>query len=252
MCKAWNLSSKVSWIICNNDIWLYPKRIIYNIDVTNGSSRAMYPSSLTDVFKLTSHNWRRLSLTANGITGKLANQFRWSLKHLPDKQLFTWQTALHLTMTSTQVFATPYNDNNSSLFWNYFYLFLTGRSHHTVDFYSEGKYSLHSLIHSFILPVEPKPADSTHRAKPVLSYIGNPEPSVFNCEFSGYPPPDVRILKDGQVLAYGEDSLSYSVSVDSVDDFGEYICMAENEVGKSKKNYTFEIRSSGNEYGKAI
>ena len=108
------------------------------------------------------------------------------------------------------------------------------------------------LIHSFILPVEPKPADSTHRAKPVLSYIGNPEPSVFNCEFSGYPPPDVRILKDSQVLAYGEDSLSYSVSVDSVDDFGEYVCMAGNEVGKSKKNYTFEIRSSGNEYGNTI
>ena len=169
-----------------------------------------------------------------------------------DKQLFTWQTALHLTMTSAQVFVTPYNVNNSSLFWNYFYLFLTGRSHHRVDFYSEWKYSLHSLIHSFILPVEPKPADSTHCAKPVLSYIGNPEPSVFNCEFSGYPPPDVRILKDGQVLAYGEDSLSYSVSVDSVDDFGEYVCMAENEVGKSKKNYTFEIRSSGNEYGNTI
>ena len=155
-------------------------------------------------------------------------------------------------MTSAQVFVTPYNVNNSSLFWNYFYLFLTGRSHHRVDFYSEWKYSLHSLIHSFILPVEPKPADSTHRAKPVLSYIGNPEPSVFNCEFSGYPPPDVRILKDGQVLAYGEDSLSYSVSVDSVDDFGEYVCMAENEVGKSKKNYTFAIRSSGNEYGNTI
>lgn len=246
MCKAWNLSSKVNWIICNNDIWLYPKRLIYDIDVTNGSSRAMHPSSLTDVFELTNHNWHCLSLTANGITGKLANQFRWSLKHLP------WQTALHLTMTSAQVFVTPYNVNNSSLFWNYFYLFLTGRSHHRVDFYSEWKYSLHSLIHSFILPVEPKPADSTHRAKPVLSYIGNPEPSVFNCEFSGYPPPDVRILKDGQVLAYGEDSLSYSVSIDSVDDFGEYICMAENEVGKSKKNYTFEIRSSGNEYGNTI
>ncbi|XP_022805350.1 hemicentin-1-like [Stylophora pistillata] len=95
-----------------------------------------------------------------------------------------------------------------------------------------------------IVKVEPKPADSTHRAKPVLSYIGNPEHSVFNCEFSGYPPPDVRIIKDGQVLAYSKDSLSYSVSVDSVDDFGEYVCMAENEVGKSKQNYTFEIQSS--------
>ena len=212
----------------------------------NGSSRAMHPSSLTDVFELTNHNWRCLSLTANGITGKLANQFRWSLKHLP------WQTALHLTMTSARVFVTSYNINNSSLFKTTF-IFSQLVDHTTQSiFISEWKYSLHySFIHLF-LPVEPKPADSTHRAKPVLSYIGNPEPSVFNCEFSGYPPPDVRILKDGQVLAYGEDSLSYSVSVDSVDDFGEYVCMAENEVGKSKKNYTFEIRSSGNEYGNTI
>ena len=56
------------------------------------------------------------------------------------------------------------------------------------------------------------------RAKPVLSYIGNPKPTVFNCEFSGYPPPDVRIIKDGQVLARSKESLSYSVTVDSVDD----------------------------------
>ena len=158
MCKAWNLSSKVSWIICNNDIWLYPKRIIYNIDVTNGSSRAMHPSSLTDVFKLTSHNWRCLSLTANGITGKLANQFRWSLKHLP------WQTALHLTMTSARVFVTSYNINNSSLFKTTF-IFSQLVDHTTQSiFISEWRYSLHcSFIHLFcqlnlnqrIVPIAP-------------------------------------------------------------------------------------------------
>ena len=87
---------------------------------------------------------------------------------------------------------------------------------------------------------------STLRAKPVLSYVGNPKPVVFNCEFSGYPPPDVTIIKDGEVLASSEDTLSYSVTIDSVGDFGEYVCMAENEVGKSTKNYTFEITSSGN------
>ena len=83
------------------------------------------------------------------------------------------------------------------------------------------------------------------RAKSVFSYIGNPKPTVFNCEFSGYPPPDVRIIKDGQVLASSQESLSYSVKVDSLDDFGEYVCMAENEVKVSSKSYTFEIISSG-------
>lgn len=83
------------------------------------------------------------------------------------------------------------------------------------------------------------------RAMPVLSYIGNPKPTVFNCEFSGYPPPEVTIIKDGQVLASSKESLSYSVTVDSVDDFGEYVCTAENEVKVSSQNYTFEIISSG-------
>lgn len=97
----------------------------------------------------------------------------------------------------------------------------------------------------FLSLVEPRLVTSMLRAKPVLSYIGNPKPTVFNCEFSGYPPPDVRIIKDGQVLASSKESLSYSVPVDSVDDFGEYVCMAENEVKVSSKNYTFEIISSG-------
>ena len=97
----------------------------------------------------------------------------------------------------------------------------------------------------FLSLVEPRPLTGMLRANPVLSYIGNPKPTVFNCEFSGYPPPDVRIIKDGQVLARSKESLSYSVTVDSVDDFGEYVCAAENEVNASSKNYTFEIISSG-------
>ena len=84
------------------------------------------------------------------------------------------------------------------------------------------------------------------RPKPVLSYVGNPKPTVFNCEFSGYPPPDVRIIKDDEVLASSKESLSFSVTVDSLDDFGEYVCIAENDVNVASKNYTFEIRSSGN------
>ena len=97
----------------------------------------------------------------------------------------------------------------------------------------------------FLSLVEPRPVTSMLRAKPVLSYIGNPKPTVFNCEFSGYPPPDVKIIKDGQVLASSKESLSYSVTVDTVDDFGEYVCTAANEVKVSSKNYTFEITSSG-------
>lgn len=53
-------------------------------------------------------------------------------------------------------------------------------------------------------------------------------------------------------MVYGEDLFLYSVSVDSVDDFGEYVCMVENEVGKFKKNYIFEIWFLGNEYGNII
>ena len=100
----------------------------------------------------------------------------------------------------------------------------------------------------FLPPVEPRPLTSMLRFEPILSYIGNPKPTVFNCGFSGYPPPEVRIIKDGHVLATSKESLSYSVTVDSVDDFGEYVCTAENEVNVSSENYTFEIISSGTVY----
>lgn len=93
--------------------------------------------------------------------------------------------------------------------------------------------------------VKPRPVTGMLRVKPVLSYIGNPKPTVFKCEYSGYPPPDVTIIKDDEVLASSKESLSYSVTVDSMDDFGKYVCMAENDVGLSSKNYTFEITSSG-------
>lgn len=64
----------------------------------------------------------------------------------------------------------------------------------------------------------------------VLFYIGNLKFIVFNCEFSGYLFFEVIIIKDGQVLVSSKEFFLYSVIVDSVDDFGEYVCMVENEV----------------------
>ena len=50
---------------------------------------------------------------------------------------------------------------------------------------------------------------------------------------------------NGDDVAVGIESVWFELSTDSVDDYGVYYCVAENVVGPSKLNYTFEIRRSG-------
>ena len=93
--------------------------------------------------------------------------------------------------------------------------------------------------------MEPRPFDSDHIKEPIYSVLGNPVPIRLACAFTGYPPPNVRIEMNGNVVAVGIESVWDEISTDSVDDYGVYYCVAENVVGPSKMNYTFEIRLSG-------
>lgn len=65
------------------------------------------------------------------------------------------------------------------------------------------------------------------------------------CAFTGYPPPQVWITKDGNVVINGVESVWIDKVTDSLDDYGLYHCVAENVVSLSKLNYTFEVRRSG-------
>ena len=76
-------------------------------------------------------------------------------------------------------------------------------------------------------------------------YTNYPTPAVINCAFSGFPLPEVKILKNGVLLAQSKESVSHSVTVDGEDDFGVYVCMGENGVKSSSTNYTFEIKPAG-------
>ena len=67
----------------------------------------------------------------------------------------------------------------------------------------------------------------------------------MNCAFSGFPIPEVKLVKDDIVLVNGTESVSYSVTVNRMEDFGVYVCTAENEVKPSSMNYTFEIKAAG-------
>ena len=96
-----------------------------------------------------------------------------------------------------------------------------------------------------LLTVEPRPFDSHLIKEPVYSVLGNPVPVRLACAFTGYPPPDVRIGMNDNVVAVGIESVWHEIFTDSVDDYGVYFCAAENLVGPSKLNYTFEIRRSG-------
>ena len=55
----------------------------------------------------------------------------------------------------------------------------------------------------------------------------------------------MKIVKDGKVLVNSTESVSYSVTVDEMEDFGVYVCRAENEVKAADENYIFEIISAG-------
>ena len=93
--------------------------------------------------------------------------------------------------------------------------------------------------------MEPRPFHLDLIKEPVYSVLGNPIPIRLACAFTGYPPPDVRIEKNGNPVVVGIESVWVEISTDSVDDYGVYHCVAENVVGRSKLNYTFEIRRSG-------
>ena len=101
------------------------------------------------------------------------------------------------------------------------------------------------LFSLLLLTVEPRPFDSDLIKEPLYSVLGNPVPIRLACAFTGYPSPDVRIKMNGDDVAVGIESVWFELSTDSVDDYGVYYCVAENVVGPSKLNYTFEIRRSG-------
>ena len=96
-----------------------------------------------------------------------------------------------------------------------------------------------------LLTVEPRPFDSYLIKEPVYSVLGNQVPIRLACAFTGYPPPDVRIKMNGNDVVVGIESVWVEIFTDDVDDYGVYYCIAENVVGPSKLNYTFEIRRSG-------
>lgn len=102
-----------------------------------------------------------------------------------------------------------------------------------------------NLFTLLLLTVEPRPFDSDLLKGPVYSVLGSPVPIRLACAFTGYPPPDVHIEMNDNVVAVGIESVWVEISTDSADDYGVYYCAAENVVGPSKLNYTFEIRRSG-------
>ena len=55
----------------------------------------------------------------------------------------------------------------------------------------------------------------------------------------------MKIVKDGKVLVNSTESVSYSITVDEMEDFGVYVCTAENEVKVADENYIFEIIAAG-------
>ena len=104
---------------------------------------------------------------------------------------------------------------------------------------------IRNLIPLSILAVEPRPFDSDRMKEPVYSVLGNPDPVRLACAFTGYPPPEVWIEKNGSVVATGIESVWVELTTDSLDNYGVYYCVAENVVSRSKLNYTFEIKRSG-------
>ena len=96
-----------------------------------------------------------------------------------------------------------------------------------------------------MLTVEPRPFDSDLVKEPLYSVLENPDPVRLACAFTGYPPPKVWIEKNGSVVLTGIESVWVQFTTDSLDDYGIYYCAAQNVVGRSKLNYTFEIRRSG-------
>lgn len=102
-----------------------------------------------------------------------------------------------------------------------------------------------NLLFLLFMTVEPRPFDSHLIKEPVYSVLGSPVPIRLACAFVGYPPPNVRIEMNGKVIAVGIESVWVEISTDSVDDYGVYYCAAENVVGPSKLNYSFEIKRSG-------
>lgn len=134
--------------------------------------------------------------------------------------------------------------------WKYFTLVLSTKKETTVAFIKgnllqQWRFLLNRNLLSFLMTVEPRPYDSDLIKEPVYSVLGNPVPIRLACAFTGYPPPDVRIEMNGNVVAVGIESVWVEISTDSIDDYGVYYCAAENVVGPSKLNYTFEIRRSG-------
>jgi len=75
---------------------------------------------------------------------------------------------------------------------------------------------------------------------------------VLECPVAGFPPPKVRWLKDGELLALREgrklvsDGRNLEITQAALSDTARYTCVAMNEAGEVRRNFDLQVLGTCN------